>query len=231
VELHAAHGYLIDQFIQNGTNQRTDKYGGSVENRCRLLFEVVGALVEVMGPQRVGVRLSPTTIDPVTKRQNHLFFCASTTDPDEVYHHAVSGMNQFPLAYLFLTEPRWKGSEGDDVTKDDGIRMPLTNHKYRKLYKGTLMACGGFTPASAAAAVREGHYDLIAFGRWFISNPDLPERIRTHADLNQYRRKTFYVTTAQGGGADGYTDYPNMQGTQGVQGKYPLVSQSLFAKL
>jgi len=200
VELHAAHGYLIDQFIQNGTNRRTDKYGGSVENRCRLLFEVVEALVEVAGPKRVGGRLSPTTIDPVTKRQNHLFFAASTTDPDEVYGHAVAGMNRFPLAYLFLTEPRWKGLEGDDPTKDPGLRSPLTNHKYRKVFKGVLMAGGGFTPKTAAEAVREGHYDLIAFGAGLSAILTFPSGFGLEPILISIAERPFTLTQPTAGG-------------------------------
>jgi|EP01046_Picozoa_sp_COSAG06_P000986 2,4-dienoyl-CoA reductase-like NADH-dependent reductase (Old Yellow Enzyme family) len=115
VELHAAHGYLIDQFIQDGVNKRTDKYGGTIENRCRFLFEVVSALCEVMGTGRVGVRLSPTTIDKATGRQSAMYFAAGCSDPDEVYAHAVDGMNAYPLAYLLLTEPRWTGATVDLV--------------------------------------------------------------------------------------------------------------------
>merc|ERR1719273_1725148 len=109
VELHAAHGYLIDQFIQNGVNKRTDNYGGSIANRCRLLFEVCETISNVVGPGRMAVRLSPTTINPKTGRQNQLYFVASCSDPDEVYAYAVAGLNNFPLAYLLLTEPRWNG--------------------------------------------------------------------------------------------------------------------------
>ena len=181
VELHAAHGYLIDQFIQDGVNKRTDKYGGTIENRCRFLFDAVAGLCEVMGPGRVGVRLSPTTIDPVTGRQSALYFAAGCSDPDEIYAFAAAGMNDYPLAYLLLTEPRWSGRDDGDVEADQGFSQPLSNQKYRGIYHGTLMAAGGFTPASAAAAVAEGHYDLIAFGRWFISNPDLPARIKSGA--------------------------------------------------
>ena len=226
VELHAAHGYLIDQFIQDGVNKRTDAYGGSIENRCRLLCEVVQTLTETVGNGRLGVRLSPTTIDPNTGRQNQTYFAASCSNPDETYHYAVNAMNQFDLAYLLLTEPRWSPARDGDPSKDVGFTQPLSNKKYRDLYKGTLMAAGGFTPASAAKAIEDGDYDLVAFGRWFISNPDLPERIRTGAKLNVYNRKTFYTETINGGNAEGYTDYPSLDGTIGVPGKYELMDQS-----
>merc|ERR1719233_565032 len=225
VEVHAAHGYLIDQFIQDGVNKRKDRYGGSIENRCRLLFEVVAAVSGAVGPGKVAVRLSPTTIDKKTGKQNWYFFGASTSDPDIVYAHAVDGLNQFNLAYLLLTEPRWNSRYRDAIDADPGFSQPLTNEKYRDIYKGTLMACGGFTPSTAAAALENGHYDLIAFGRWFLSNPDLPERIRTGAPLNEYNRKTFYTATAFGGGEEGYTDYPDMNGSFGIVGKYSLIPQ------
>ena len=227
VEVHAAHGYLIDQFLQDGVNKRSDWYGGSVKNRCRLLFEVVEAVSRAVGPGKCSVRLSPTTIDPRTGQQNQLYFAASCTEPDKLYAHAVKGLNAYPLAYLLLTEPRWWGGRADgDAKSDKRFNIPLSNKKYRKLYHGVLMAAGGFTPGKAAQAVREGHYDMVAFGRFFISNPDLPERIRRGSPLNVYDRATFYANTNNGGGSDGYTDYPNLTGTMGTQGKYKLIEQS-----
>lgn len=101
---------------------------------------------------------------------------------------AVQGLNKFDLAYLLLTEPRWSGKADHDVSNDTGFSKPLSNHKYRQIFTGTLMAAGGFTPFTAAAAIRDGTYDLVAFGRWFLSNPDLPERIRTGSSLNIYDR-------------------------------------------
>merc|ERR1711865_1144499 len=137
------------------------------------------------------------------------YYAASCTDPDEVYEFAVKGLNRFPLAYLLLSEPRWSGKNDGDVSKDAGFSMPLSHSKYRKLYAGTLMGAGGFTPGSAAKALADGAYDLVAFGRWFISNPDLPERIAKGSPLNVYNRKTFYTDTLRGGNYEGYTDYPD----------------------
>ena len=206
VEVHAAHGYLIDQFINDGTNQRTDKYGGSLENRVRLLNEIVGSLCRIMGKGRVSVRLSPTTL--VNGRQNQMYYATRCSDPDLVYPHAVRSLNQYPLAYLLLTEPRWSGRDDGNPGTDQGFSKPLSNSKYRAMYQGTLMAGGGFTPATAKAALDAGVYDLIAFGRWYISNPDLVERLRHGHALNVYERETFYTSTFEGGGAEGYTDYP-----------------------
>jgi N-ethylmaleimide reductase len=203
VELHAAHGYLIEQFLCDGINQRTDHYGGSIENRCRFLFDVVAALVGEIGPRRVAVRLSPTAVDPATGKLHQTYFGAISSDPETLYDHAVAGLNAFSLAYLLLTEPR-VGALSVDAQADRSNTYPMRNTRFRNLYRGTLIGAGGFTPRSADAAVARGNYDLIAFGRWFLANPDLPARLREGTALNVYDRKTFY-----GGGAEGYTDYPN----------------------
>lgn len=202
VEFHAAHGYLIEQFLNDGVNKRTDCYGGSIQNRCRLLLEVVQALIDVMGEGRVGVRLSPTHIDPQSGQSRQVYFGVRDSDPEPLYSAAVEGLNTYSLAYLMLTEPR-VGGLNDRAEEERAYQHPLANRRYRELYKGTLIGAGGFTPATAARAVRDGAYDLIAFGRWFLSNPDLPERLRLGAPLNVYERRTFY-----GAGAEGYTDYP-----------------------
>jgi N-ethylmaleimide reductase len=213
VEIHAAHGYLIDQFLNDGTNKRTDQYGGSIENRCRLMLKVIEAIVKVYGAGRVAIRLSPT------QEGSMRFVPEGDSDPVALYTHAVSALNSFPLAYLLLTEPRWNGGSDNDIDNDPGFNMPITNSiRYRPLYKGVLMAAGGFTPESAHQTVADGIADVIGFGRWFISNPDLPERIRSGAQLTRYVRSTFYVYTE-----DGYTDYPNMSGSIGITGKYQLI--------
>jgi N-ethylmaleimide reductase len=191
IELHAAHGYLIEQFLCNGINRRTDRYGGSIDNRCRFLFEVVAALVEEMGPGRVAVRLSPTAIDPATGKFYQTYFGATSSDAENLYGHAVTGLNAFPLAYVMLTEPR-VGALSVDPDFDASHGHPLRNARFRSLYRGTLIGAGGFTPQSAEAALVHGSYDLIAFGRWFLANPDLPDRLRDATPLNVYDRKTFY---------------------------------------
>ncbi len=213
VELHAGHGYLINQFLCDSVNKRTDQYGGSIANRCRLLFEVVAKLVDTVGPGRVGVRLSPTF------KEHIQYFDVSDSDPEALYAAAVQGLNSFPLAYLLLTEPR-AGGLSSPAQDEPAFAAPLSSARFRELYQGTLIAAGGFTPQSAARAIEDGHYDLIAFGRWFLANPDLPERIRRGSPLNVYDREKFYST-----GAAGYTDYPDEDGTMGAAGKYPLMEQ------
>ena len=221
VELHAAHGYLVEQFLCDGINQRTDQYGGSIENRCRFLFEVVAALVAELGPGRVAVRLSPTALDPTTGTFYQTYFGAISSDPETLYDHAVAGLNAFPLAYLMLTEPR-VGALSVDPGTDRSAGHPIRNARLRTIYSGTLIGAGGFTPLTAEAAVASGTYDLIAFGRWFLANPDLPDRLRDGTPLNVYDRTTFY-----GSGAEGYTDYPERHQIGGLRSRiYGLIEQS-----
>lgn len=221
VELHAAHGYLVEQFLCDGINQRVDHYGGSIGNRCRFLFEVVAALIAELGPGRVGVRLSPTSLDPSTGKLYQMYFGAFSSDAEPLYDHAVTGLNDFPLAYLLLTEPR-VGALSVMPEADESQVQPLRNRRFRELYRGMLIGAGGFTPRTAAAAVRDGFYDLVAFGRWFLANPDLPERLRVGSPLNVYDRKTFY-----GAGPKGYVDYPDWQRIGNpLLGVYPLIEQS-----
>ena len=221
VELHAAHGYLVEQFLCDGINRRTDRYGGSIANRCRFLFEVVATLAAELGPGRLGVRLSPTSVDPMTGKLHQIYFGAFSSDAEELYEHAVAGLNDFPLAYLMLTEPRVGGLSLPPEAAA-APAQPLRNGRFREIYLGTLIGAGGFTPRNAAAAVADGIYDFIAFGRWFLANPDLPDRLREGSALNVYDRATFY-----GSGSKGYTDYPRTVeiGHPGF-GKYPLIEQS-----
>jgi N-ethylmaleimide reductase len=230
VELHAAHGYLIDQFLNDGVNVRSahdSAYGGSVANRCRLLFQAVDALQAAWGTAgTVAVRLSPhlgSAPGAVT------FYGCSDSNPDAVYSHAVAGLRSKRLAYLLLTEPRWSGRFDDrDAENDPSYQMPLVNGvKFRELYgrENFMIGASGFTPEAAERAVAEGTYDAIAFGRWFISNPDLPRRLRDGSPLNRYERSTFY-----GGDEDGYTSYPNVDGTCGDVGAYALVEQAVVGR-
>ena len=212
VEVHAAHGYLLDQFLCDGVNARADGYGGSVANRCRLLFEVVRDVCRAVGAGRVGVRLSPT--QPGSPFVYH--GCADS-DPHALYAHAVEGLNDFPLAYILFTEPRWTGSpKGDADAAGDPLRaLPMSNGpRYRPHSRHALIGAGGFTPKTAGEAVHGGVYDAVAFGRWFLANPDLPERVRQGHDLNVYDRPTFYAR-----GAEGYTDYPSWRELANADGE------------
>ena len=191
VELHAANGYLIDQFLQDGSNRRSDLYGGSIENRARLLLEVVQALASVWGGDRVAVRIGPSG------RWNHM----SDSDPQALFGYVAEALNRFGLAYLHIIEPRVRGY----VTVGEG-QGPIAAPQLRKIYKGTIVAAGGFEPESAADIVETGDADLVAFGRHFISNPDLPRRIAEGRRLSPYDRDTFYTFEAKG-----YTDYPALE--------------------
>ena len=185
VEVHGANGYLLDQFLEDGTNQRTDDYGGSVENRARLLFEVLDAVAGVWGSERVGVRLSP----------GGTFNDMCDSDPQETFGHVVRRLAALNLAYLHLIEP--SPPQGEHATAD------LSSRFFRPLYPGALIVAGGYTLERANAALRTGLADLVAFGQLFIANPDLVERFRRGAPLNTPDPKTFYA-----GGAKGYIDYP-----------------------
>jgi N-ethylmaleimide reductase len=188
VELHSGNGYLPDQFLQDGVNKRTDAYGGSIENRSRFLLEVVGALVEVWGANRVGVRIAP----------GGGWNGMSDSDPDALFDYVAARLNRFGLAYLHIIEPRIKGN----TLVAEG-QPPIAAARLRKIFKGTIIAAGGFEPDTAEMALENGIADLVAFGKHFVANPDLPKRIRLGLPLNPYDRSTFYTFDARG-----YTDYP-----------------------
>jgi N-ethylmaleimide reductase len=188
VELHAGNGYLPDQFLQDGINKRTDMYGGSIENRSRFSLQVVEGLVSVWGGNRVAVRIAPSgTWNGV-----------SDSDPIALFDYFAKQLNRFALAYLHIVEPRIKGN----VLIAEG-QGHIATARLRKVFTGRIIAAGGFEPDTAEAAVREGDADLVAFGRHFVANPDLPKRIRLGLPLNAYDRDTFYTFDARG-----YTDYP-----------------------
>lgn len=187
VELHGANGYLPDQFLQDGTNHRDDAYGGGIENRARFMLEVVAAIVSVWGGNRVAVRISPSG----------QFGTMSDSDPAATFAYLAEKLNRFDLAYLHIIEPRVGGA--DDIE----LNVPAVASKsLRGIFKGPILAAGGFSKETAEQIIAAGDADLVAFGRLFISNPDLPERLRTGAPLNAYDRNTFY-----GGGSEGYVDY------------------------
>jgi N-ethylmaleimide reductase len=201
VEIHAANGYLLDQFIQSSTNKRTDEYGGPIENRERLLLEVVEAVSEVWRPDRVGVCLSPLgTMNDI-----------SDSDPETTFGTVAARLSDYRLAYLHIVNPAIAALE--KKTKPEPIALRMVE-LMRESYRGTLIMAGGLDQDTAEDWLRQGKADLIAFGRKFLANPDLPERFRRHAPLNADDRSTYY-----GGGAKGYTDYPSLAQERGEQPK------------
>lgn len=185
IEVHGANGYLINQFICDKTNQRSDEYGGDIENRARFLFEVLDAVLEEWDAGNVGLRLSPTG----------KFNDVDDSDPSNTFHYIIEKLNQYQLAYLHIVE-QFPG-------------VPVDNADYKLLidllgrWDGFYIANGDYDLLTASAAVDSGRADAITFGRLFISNPDLPERLEKGVSLNEPDQDTFY-----GGGAEGYTDYP-----------------------
>ncbi|EXJ87485.1 hypothetical protein A1O3_04445 [Capronia epimyces CBS 606.96] len=189
VEIHAANGYLLDQFLQDVSNQRHDEYGGSVENRSRLVDEVIKSVVAAIGPTRVGLRLSPWST----------FQGMRMKDPIPQFTDVIQKAAQADLAYLHLVESRVAGA-GD---YDGHDRLDFAYD----LWKGVLLVAGGYTPQEARELVDEKHPDrdiVVIFGRYFISNPDLVYRVREGLEINAYNRDTFYVAQS----AVGYLDYP-----------------------
>lgn len=185
VEVHAANAYLLNQFLATGTNQRTDRYGGSIENRARFPLEVVDAVAEVFGAECVGIRLTPFIE----------LFGLTDDEPEVMALYLANELNRRGLAYLHFNEPNWAGG---DITFPDGFREQI-----RERFKGGLIYCGNYDAGRAQAQLDENSADAIAFGRPFIANPDLPERFRLGAALNAPDHGTFY-----GGDETGYTDYP-----------------------
>lgn len=197
VEVHAANGYLLDQFINSNSNKRTDEYGGSVEKRARLLMEVVQAVSEVCDADRVGVRLSPLGT----------FNDMGDENPERTFGYIAEKLNDFNLAYLHVVRP---GIDGSGSAAESDPRAERMMALMRDQCKGTLMVCGGFDRESAELYLEAGKVDLIAFGRKFLANPDLPERLRLNASINADDPTTYY-----GGGAKGYTDYATLAHERG----------------
>ena len=184
VEIHAANGYLIDQFMRDGSNKRTDAYGGSIENRLRFALEVVDSILTVLPPKRVGIRIAPTS--PAND--------ISDSNPQALFGALADELAKRKLVYLHVVEGATQGSR--DV-------MPFDWAGLRKAFGGVYIANNGYTRDLAIEAIRSGHADMVAFGRPFIANPDLVERLRRNASLNEGDRATYY-----GGGEKGYIDYP-----------------------
>jgi N-ethylmaleimide reductase len=189
VEIHSANGWLLEQFLQSRSNQRTDCYGGSIETRCRFVLQVIDAVCEVFSPGRVGIRLSPFG------RIND----SGENDPLQLYTYLITQINLKKLAYLHLVEPRSSGAAYKDVDHDD---VPEVGKLFRSLWDGALIVAGNFNRNSAIDVVQKNHADAVAFGRMFVSNPDLVNKLINNYPLTQYDRSTFYQ-----GNEHGYIDY------------------------
>jgi N-ethylmaleimide reductase len=187
VELHGAHGYLLDAFLRDGSNHRTDAYGGSIENRARLLLEVTEACAKAIGADRLGVRISPVS----TAGDSH------DSDPQKLFDHLVDRLNLIGLAYVHVVEGETGGARNS---------LPFDYAALRDRFAGTWMVNNGYDRSMAINAIASGRIDLVSFGRLFMANPDLVRRLRESAKLNPLMESaTFY-----GGGAHGYTDYPSL---------------------
>jgi N-ethylmaleimide reductase len=188
VEIHGANGYLIDQFLRDGSNQRTDDYGGSVENRTRFLLQVTEAVISVWGAERVGIRLAPSgTFNDMTD-----------SVPEALFVYVLQQLNQFNLAYLHVVD----ALESDIRHGANVVELAVL----RAAYNGTLIVCGGYDYECANETIEQGLADAVAFGQLYIANPDLVERFAINAPLNEPDAHTFY-----GGDAKGYTDYPSLK--------------------
>lgn len=192
VEIHAGNGYLIDQFINSNSNKRSDDFGGSIENRARFLLQVVDAVIDEAGADKVGVRLTPMG----------RFMGMGDDTPVETFSYIAKTLNKHGLAYLHLVEPAIVGTVRDEEFDPEWDRII---QEMRKSWDGTLILAGGYDRQTAIEALKNGRADIIAFGRPFIANPDLPERFKLNVELNPTDSTTFF-----GGDEKGYIDYPFM---------------------
>jgi 12-oxophytodienoic acid reductase len=181
---------LIDQFLKDQVNDRTDKYGGSLENRCRFALEVVQAVADEIGADKVGVRLSPFA----DYRES------SDSNPEALGVYMAKALNGLGILYLHMVEPRM-------VKIGEKAQTPHSLRPMKDAFKGTFIAAGGYDKEDGNESISTGYADLIAYGRWFLSNPDLPRRFGLDAPLNKYNRSTFYSSDP----VIGYTDYPFLQ--------------------
>ena len=184
IELHAASGYLPEQFLASGTNMRNDRYGGPVENRCRFIIEVMTAMAEVAGADRLGIKLSPEAD----------FNDIRDERPSETYGHLVRELDRLGLGWLHVVVP-----SAATMTK------AAYHRDFRRAWRGAYLIGGGLDHAAAVAHLTGGDADAVVFGKWFLANPDLPERLRRGAALNEPQRRSFYTQ-----GAEGYVDYPSL---------------------
>ncbi|XP_028801616.1 12-oxophytodienoate reductase 1-like [Neltuma alba] len=190
VEIHGAYGYLLDQFMKDQVNDRTDEYGGSLENRCRVPLEVVKAVADEIGPERVGIRLSPFTDSEECVDSN----------PKELALYMATSLNKYGILYLYIVDPKRKTDKEKAECPDGLVRI-------RKAFNGTSITAGGYKREDGNRAIAENRADLVAYGRWFLANPDLPKRFEIDAPLNKYHKETFYTSDP----VIGYTDYPFLE--------------------
>ncbi|KAK1305436.1 12-oxophytodienoate reductase 1 [Acorus calamus] len=187
VEIHGAHGYLIDQFLKDQVNDRTDEYGGTLENRCRFALEVVEAVANEIGPDRVGIRLSPYAN----------YNDCGDSNPEKLALYMAESLNKYNILYCHVVEPSM-------IKGEEKLETPYSLLPMRRAFKGTFMVAGGYGREDGNRAVEENFADLVAYGRLFLANPDLPRRFELNAPLNKYDRSTFYTSDP----VVGYTDYP-----------------------
>lgn len=191
MEIHGAHGYLLEQFMKDSANDRTDEYGGSLENRCRFALEVVEAVADEIGADRVGIRLSPFAD----------YMECWDSNPMALGLHMVGSLNKYGLLYCHnMVEPRMAIVDGRRKLQHGFL--PL-----RQAFKGTFIAAGGYDKEEGNRAVASGYTDLVSFGRLFLANPDLPRRFQINAPLNKYNWLTFNIPDP----VVGYTDYPFLE--------------------
>ncbi|KAJ9167314.1 hypothetical protein P3X46_021978 [Hevea brasiliensis] len=190
VEIHGAHGYLIDQFMKDQVNDRADQYGGSLENRCRFALEIVEAVANEIGADKVGIRLSPFA--------NYME--SGDSNPNALGLYMAKSLNKYGILYCHMVEPRMK-KPGEKSESPDSL-LPM-----RKAFKGTFLVAGGYGREDGNQAIAENRADLVAYGRLFLANPDLPRRFELNAPLNKYNRETFYTPDP----VIGYTDYPFLE--------------------
>ncbi|WP_113924006.1 alkene reductase [Cognataquiflexum aquatile] len=191
VEIHSSNGYLFHQFFNGTSNVRTDQYGGTIENKARILFEVIDAIKEVMPENRIGLRLNPSL--------NGVFGMTMDEETIPTFDYIINKLNQYDLAYLHLSEPF------TDVSKIPFAEKEIAK-RYRPIYKGTIIINSAFDQEKGNQVIKDGFADAVAFGKPFISNPDLVERFENHDPLAEYDTATFYTP-----GEKGYTDYPSYQ--------------------
>ncbi|KAL5702306.1 12-oxophytodienoate reductase [Ranunculus cassubicifolius] len=195
VEIHGANGYLIDQFMKDSVNDRTDRYGGTLENRCRFPLEIVEAVCDEIGADRVGIRLSPFAD----------YSDSADSNPNALGVYMAESLNKHGILYCHMIEPRMK-------FMGEKFETPHSLLPMRKAFKGTFIAAGGYVREDGNTAIAEDYADLVAYGRHFLANPDLPRRFELDAPLNKYNRDTFYIPDP----VVGYTDYPFLESDAGT---------------